>query len=92
MTRDEAKRAILKAVAAAYPDAEAYAEPFSGEKFSLTVLWNGFELEDDDARQERVRAAARRALGDEAAEALAYVAFIFAWTRKEKKHYDIDKL
>lgn len=90
---DQARKDILKALATEWPDSSCYAEPFGADSFALYVIWDGFKPgEEEDVRQRRVRDAVGKRLGEEAAAALEYVAFIFAWTFKEKKQYDIDKL
>lgn len=91
---DRARKDILKALAAELAGAAFTVEPFGAQSFALYVIWDGFKPgEDEDGRQGRVRAAVEKQLGAAAAaRALEHVAFIFAWTSKEKKQYDIDKL
>jgi acid stress-induced BolA-like protein IbaG/YrbA len=89
---EKARKAILKALGDGLPGCDVVVEPFSGEKFALTVLWDGFADQSELERQHKVRETVQAKLGAAAEEALEHLAFVFVWTPKEKRQYDIDKL
>lgn len=92
MEMEKARKAIVKALGDSLTGCEIAVEPFSSEKFALTVLWDGFADQNETERQHRVRETVTARLGAEADAALEHLAFVFVWTPKEKKQYDIDKL